>query len=751
MPPRTLLKLFTPKHLNRSNATCEYRCGNACFTEVPNQTENQYFGDIVAQAISRRTLLKAGAVVGATAAVGLSIDAVNGTRAAQAQPSAFGWTPIAPATDDFVTVPEGYQAQPVMRWGDKLFSSAADFDAENQTEADQLGQFGYNCDFLGFFDIDDSTELMMTNHEYTNPNIMFPDYDAEAPTEEQVKIEWAAHGLSVVAVAKTAGTGELTPIVDHQYNRRFHNGTEFELTGPAAGHELLQTSADPSGTTVLGTLNNCAGGLTPWGTWLTAEENFNQYFANLEAITDADQLAALKRYGLAEGASQRKWEEFDSRFDLAQEPNEPNRFGWIVEVNPWDPTSTPRKRTALGRFKHEAGAVSVSSDGHVAVYMGDDERFDYVYKFVSDGTVSGENAKDGGDPNADLLDNGTLYVARFTGNSPAEEIDGSGALPSDGEFDGTGEWIALVHGDESFVEGMTAAEVLIHTRLAADTVGATKMDRPEDVEPNPLTGRVYLAMTNNTRRSAEEADEANPRGLQGETGSNKDGHVVELIEDGDDPTSTTFTWNLLLVCGDPEDPSTYFGGFDKSQVSPISCPDNVAFDEQGTLWISTDGNTLGAHDGLYAVPLEGAERGHVMQFLSVPNGAECCGPWVTAERVNVAIQHPGENNDADFWTRDSHFPDGGDSLPRPSVMSVWRTTTETPAPTSPAPTTPAPTDPAPTTPAPTSPAPTDSPKPPKLPDTGAGAGLAGVVALGAGAAAIGARLLGRKDQDSDQA
>lgn len=780
---RRLLTLFTnqeaPVHGNRSSATCQYRCGNACFHEVPNQSSNTYFGDIVASMVSRRTVLKVGAVIGATAATGLSFQAIRGAAPASALAPANGldWKPIAPSTEDAVVIPEGFEQDVVIRWGDKLFSSAPDFDPMNQTAASQEGHFGYNCDFLGFFDIDAGSELMMVNHEYTNPNLMFPGYEPGNPTQEQVEVEWAAHGLSVVAVAKHAGTGKLTPIVDHELNRRFTATSEFEMTGPAAGHDLLKTSADSSGKKVLGTLNNCSGGLTPWGTWLTGEENFHQYFANAAAVEDADAVAAFERYGLPEGESDRRWESFDDRFDLTKEPNEANRFGWIVEVNPWDPNSTPKKRTALGRFKHEAGNARITADGRVAIYMGDDERFDYVYKFVSDAKVAEGTGKDGAAANADLLDSGTLYVAKFSGNS-ASEIDGSGKVPSDGKFDGTGEWIKLVHGDESFVDGMTAAEVLIHTRMAADKVGATKMDRPEDIEPSPVTGHVFMAMTNNTKRLAADVDEANPRGMASEgdeAGANKHGHVIELIENEDDSAAESFAWEILLLAGDPNDPGTYFGGFDKSQVSPISCPDNVTFDEHGNLWISTDGNKLDAHDGLYAVALEGEERGKVMQFLSVPIGAETCGPWVNAERVNVAVQHPGEDDEANFDTRTSTWPDG--EWPKPSIVSVWRTeTAPAPEPTA-EPSQPA--DPSPKPSPSEKPAPTASPTEGgsgeggsgnggsgdggsgnggsgeggsgnggsgdggKLPSTGVAGGVLGAGVAGAGALGLGARLLRR--------
>lgn len=672
---RRLLPLVSG-HAKRSSMTCQYKCGNACFRPVPNRTESEHFGDIVARAVSRRGLLRAGVVLGAA-----GVAATSGSQLAAAAPGrgrgkakdpggrkageGHQFTPVAPNTDDQLTVPSGYDQDVVIAWGDPLFSDTPSFDLERQSVAAQQRQFGYNCDYLGVYELPGGEQVLCVNHEYTDEILMFPGYDEANPTREQVEIAWAAHGLTVVATTPEEGTGRLTPVLDHELNRRFHVGSEFAITGPAAGHPWLRTSADPTGTTVRGTLNNCAGGMTPWGTWLTAEENFNQYFANAGAVTDPTAAAALARYGVGSGATERRWEDFDDRFDLAVEPHEINRFGWVVEVDPQDPTSTPQKRTMLGRFKHEAANAIVAEDGRVVVYSGDDERFDYLYKFVSRERIVPGTSAGARRHNQRLLDRGTLYVAKFAGDSPSSQIDGSGQLPSDDEFDGVGMWIPLTTDRRSFVPGMSVAEVLIHTRLAADLMEPTKMDRPEDVEPSPITGKVYMACTNNTARTNEQADEANPRG------NNKHGHVIELTEINNDPTAEIFTWSILLLCGDPDDPSTWFAGYDKSQVSPISCPDNVAFDEHGNLWISTDGNALGNHDGLFLVPLDGDERGHVQQFLTVPTGAETCGPYISDERVMVCVQHPGETSGSTATAPSSHWPDGGTSVPRPAVAVVW--------------------------------------------------------------------------------
>ncbi|MFI1964336.1 PhoX family protein [Streptomyces pathocidini] len=690
---RRMLPLISSHPGGRSALTCRYRCGDACFHEVPNTSDNAYVGDVVAGALSRRNVLRASAVVTVAAATGATAAGQGAPQAQAAEATAAAarhgngpatgnaarglrFTAVAPNTTDAVTVPEGYAQNVVIKWGDPILRGAPAFDADRQSAKAQAGQFGYNNDFLSLLPLpgEPGRQLLVANHEYTDEVLMFAGYDPANPTREQVEIAWAAHGLSVVAVQGEWKSGKLTAVSRHHLNRRLTATSEFRLTGPAAGSELLRTSADRTGTKVLGTLNNCAGGTTPWGTTLHGEENFNQYFANGGSVTEPVAAARLKRYGIAGAASERKWERFDQRFDVAREPNEVNRFGWVVELDPYDPHSTPRKRTALGRFKHEAAQPRLTADGRPVVYMGDDEKFDYFYKFVSSKRMMRGTSRAAREHNLTLLDEGTLYVAKLTGDSPAAEIDGSGKLPSDGEFDGGGEWIPLASSGpggrkKSFVEGMTADEVYVFTRQAADKVGATKMDRPEDVEPSPRTGRVYIALTNNSDRGKEgkaAADEANPRNL------NKHGQVLELAEYGNNPLSTRFAWRLFLVCGDPEDPATYFSGFPKEQVSPISCPDNVAFDPHGNLWISTDGNALGSHDGLFGVATSGERRGEVKQFLTMPSGAETCGPIIQDRRVLVSVQHPGEKDGASVEKPASIWPDGPGRMVRPAVVSVWR-------------------------------------------------------------------------------
>ncbi|MQA82487.1 MAG: DUF839 domain-containing protein [Streptosporangiales bacterium] len=686
---RLLPILDAPRaHGGRSSMTCRYRCGDACFHPVPNRSDNEYFADMVTEAVadrlSRRGVLRIG-VAGTVAAglsAGLTLPAAaaekSGTAATEvAKGSSLGFAPVPPNTLDSIVVPNGYDHDVLIRWGQPILPGAPAFDPHRQAPAAQAMQFGYNNDFVGVLPLErDDRALLVVNHEYTNEELMFPGWKGhEAATDKQKQIAILAHGISVVMIERAGRTGRwkvVPPAKARKYNRRIHGRTTFAFTGAAAGSKLLRTSADRTGKKAQGTFNNCAGGITPWGTMLSGEENFNQYFVGGDGAPEADK-AALLRYGIPTDTrypdASRRWETVDERFDLTAEPHEANRFGWIVEVDPFDPDSTPRKHTALGRFKHEGANVRLSDDGRAVAYMGDDERFDYLYKFVSSRRMRAGSGAAVRRHNLGLLEDGTLYAAKLSFTS-ADEIDGSGKLPSDGAFDGKGEWIPLVKGDRSLVPGMTVDEVLVHTRFAGDKVGATKMDRPEDVEPNLRTGKVYAALTNNTDRGMpgkkEGATEVAPRN------ENKHGQILELTEQGNDAAATRFTWSLPIVCGDPADESTYFAGYDKTKVSPISCPDNVAFDPAGNLWISTDGNALEANDGLFAVPLKGEERGHVKQFLTVPVGAETCGPWIAddARTVFVAVQHPGEVDDASFEEPASTWPDG--SYARPAVVNVWR-------------------------------------------------------------------------------
>ncbi|GAA4027088.1 PhoX family phosphatase [Arthrobacter methylotrophus] len=687
----------------RSPVTCALKCDNACSGDVCNTSSNAYFRDIASAAVSRRSALGFGAVGVLAVAfgggllgykpgsipeggAGLSPAAQTGFDKAKLK-----FTPIKPVgyTVDAFTVPEGFDWRPIIRWGDPLFADSPAFELHGQTAAAQARQFGYNNDYTDILPIPDSKDrraVLFTNHEYTNENIMFPE---SLPASEARGIARAAHGLTVVELERQNKNKPWNYVKGAPLNRRFLTDTSYELTGPAAGTDLVKTIDDPSGRKIKGTLGNCSGGTTPWGTILSGEENFNGYFVAPGTS------AADKRYGLTSKPTGREWELDEPRFNTnnAGYANEANRFGWIVEVDPFDPSSTPRKHSAMGRFKHEGANVIVAKSGRVVAYMGDDERFDYLYKFVSKGKYMAGDSAAARRNNMNLLSEGDLYVAKFTGDSPAAEIDGSGKLPSDGAFDGSGEWLPLVVNGTSAVPDMSVPEVLIYTRLAADKVGPTKMDRCEDVEPNLATGKVYVVCTNNSDRGKpgkEGATEVNPRTR------NRDGHIVEITETGDQ-TSTRFNWTLLMVCGDPaKNSSTYFSGFPADKVSPISCPDNVAFDTAGNMWIATDGapSSIAYADGLFKVTLDGSERGKVEQFLAVPRDAETCGPIVHDDErtVFVAVQHPGE--EGSFDAPHSYFPDyigagaapaaGQVRAPRPAVVQVFRK--DAPDPSGPVPT-----------------------------------------------------------------
>lgn len=624
--------------MERHPATCHWKCGNLC-ASAPAVAPGS-LSDVVRASLSRRDVLKAGlASLVVIAGRGLAAEA------------ALGFTPIAASTEDRLIVPPGYEHDVLIRWGDPIARGVRRFDPADWTARDQAAAFGYNCDFTAHLNLpwgsgDPSRGLLFVNHEYTDPELMFPGYAPGNPTREQVEVEIAAHGASVVEVRRDRG-GRVTYASESGFNRRITAETPMELTGPAAGHPLLRTHADPTGTRVLGMLNNCAGGVTPWGTVLTAEENFHQYFAQAGALPDGLAARIHARYGLGKAESPRRWERFHGRFDISLEPHEPFRFGWVVEIDPYDPLAMPRKRTALGRFLHEGATTALAADGRAVVYMGDDAAFERIYKFVSRGGLRGPDRKGG----MGLLDDGVLLAAKL------------GA-------DGSGEWLPLVQGQGPLTaeNGFASqADVLLNTRGAADLLGATRMDRPEDIERNPVTGAVYAVMTNNKARTAEQVDAANPRA------ANKCGHILEILEDGNDAGALRFRWSLFLVCGDPKDPSTYFAGFPREKVSAVSAPDNIAFDAAGNLWIATDGQrgSIGVNDGIHVVPTAGAERGRVRQFLSAPEGAEVCGPAFTSDGKTLfaAIQHPGEGGT--FENPKSRWPDGS-GAPRPSVVAVRR-------------------------------------------------------------------------------
>ena len=559
---------------------------------------------------------------------------------------------------------KGYKAQIVMRWGDPVTTNAPEFQVDQQTSQAQLQQFGYNNDFVAFMPLpvhsaNSEHGLLCVNHEYTRPHLMFPNISAKKKekfrdmTEEQVKIEMAAHGHSITEIKKIDGKWQR--VSQSKYHRRITAlKTVMNVSGPAAGSDRLKTSNDPTGRKVIGTLNNCAGGVTPWGTVLFAEENFHLYFSG-DPISTNEKENHL-RYGLANGVADYCWNKFAKRFDVNKEPNEPNRFGWVVEYDPYNPSSVPVKRTSLGRFRHEGATTALTPDGRVVVYSGDDDKFEYLYKFVSSKPV---NTKDRS-KNWGLLDDGILYAARF-------------------HADGQLQWLPLVYGKgrlKSKYGFYSQADVLIETRRAADLMGATPLDRPEDVETNPLTGRVYVMLTNNTNRSETELEPACPRP------SNRHGHILELI-----PPRTSGVvdhgalwghWELFLKGGNPslaEDDAYYHSAV--TEHGWLSCPDNCTFDNQGRLWIATDGfpGTSGKQvsDAIFACDTIGPGRALTRCFFQGPRGAEICGPAFTPDNKTlfVAIQHPGDESGSTFANPSTRWPDFDKKLPpRPSVIAI---------------------------------------------------------------------------------
>ncbi len=631
-----------------------------------NPSSNPTIGDVIATRFNRRDILRGAlGVTAITATVSpLALAASAKAQAANTTPS-FNFKEIAAGSDAYHYVAEGYDADVLIRWGDAVLPGAPAFDPQKQTPAAQAMQFGYNNDFVGYIPLDGSKRgLMVVNHEYTNEELMFPQLpgrqDLKAVnfkdmTRELVDIEMMAHGGSVLEVQR-GGNGKWTVVANSRFARRITAETLMEISGPAAGHDRMKTSYDPTGRSVRGMLNNCAGAVTPWGTWLTCEENVNGYFWG--TADGHPEERNYKRMGIP--SRWYAWGQHHDRFDIQKEQNEANRFGWCVEIDPMNPTSAPRKRTAMGRFKHEGAANIVNKDGRFVVYQGDDERFDYIYKFVTSAVVNTIDRA----ANANILDSGTLYVAKFNADS-------------------TGVWMPLVFGQGPLTDAngfKSQADVVIETRRAADLLGATKMDRPEDVEANPKTNKVYAMLTNNSRRNVSQIDPVNPRS------ENRFGHIIEMTPTGEDHAATTFTWDILVRCGDPAiaavgstfHPNTTKDGW-------FGMPDNCAVDNMGRLWIATDGNQpsrTGRADGIWAIETAGAARGTSKHFFRCPNGAEMCGPYFTPddETFIVAVQHPGEPDEDDpsakpasFYNTSTRWPDHKPEMPpRPSVVMITR-------------------------------------------------------------------------------
>lgn len=613
--------------------------------------EGNDFDQVVERAISRRGFLSGVLAFGSGAAV-MGAGMLKGTTAMAQPASRFPFTPIAAQTDGTIHVPEGYTWKTLVRWGDPIFSDA---DGAYDSTAGVSGEFadrvmGENTDGMELFNVD-GREILVVNSEYTNNKTNLPHREDGLPGSlDDVRILQHLQGVTVMEL--TQNTDGWSVVVDSPYNRRIHHNTPMVFSGPAAGHDLLKTEADPTGMTSLGTFNNCGSGRTPWGTYLTCEENFNGYFgATSDVSADEMVMDGFKRYGVSTKVDPGRYNYhgFDARFDIATNPNEPHRAGYIVEIDPANPEMTPIKHTALGRFKHENAAYAIAADGNVVVYMGDDERGEFMYRWVSnDVYVPGEDT-------STLLVDGTLSVAVF-------------------EDDMSGRWLPLTPS----TTGMDAAHIAAFTRMAASKVGATTMDRPEWIAVHPNASEAYCCLTNNSRRGVLNDDgtvrtnaggdpmttnAVNPR----ET--NRYGQIVRWRPEGGDHGADVFSWDLYVMAGNPtvhtEGPNA--GSANINAGNLFNSPDGMQIDSTGLIWIQTDGDDdnegdfagMGNNQMLAGDPV----TGRIERFLTGPNGCEVTGlTWSSDRRTMfVGIQHPGSN-----------WPDGEGNLPRSAVITVAR-------------------------------------------------------------------------------
>ena len=607
-------------------------------------------------------------------------------------------------TDDKIVVPEGYEAQTVAPWGAPLLAGAPAFDVSN-TGADQALQVGDGHDGMYFFPTQmpgdgvlpfpspvTDAALLCINHEATTNSLLHPngvtrDSSGARTVADEVRKEINAHGISVIELMKS---GARWDIVSSGFNRRITAATPVSLSGPAAGTAILQTKYSPDGTTGRGTVNNCGFGWTPWGTYLTCEENIQGYLVDTSvSIPETKQRYGISANGFGyhwnqvAGAASEVNDEF-ARWDTAATGataiddyrNEANQFGYVVEIDPYNPSARPVKRTAMGRFSHEGAIPGLIQTGQqIAFYMGDDARGEYCYKYVTADAWDPARVTELRDR---MLDEGMLYVARFN-------------------EDGTGTWLALdfddpVTGPMLQQAGFTSqAEVCVYSRLAADAVGATTMDRPEWSAVDPKTGEIYYTLTNNNDRgdAGEEAvNAANPRP------DNEYGHIIKVREGNDDPAATTFSWDIFVFGGpsggDPNYQDSNLSGL--TLDNQFASPDGLYFDHRGVLWIQTDngGNKVATdtNDQMLAVipanltKAQGAasvvtpdNQAQIKRFFVGVPDCEITGVFLTEDNKTLFlnVQHPGDSGTPAEPTKTSAFPYDGSGRPRASVVIVTRT------------------------------------------------------------------------------
>ena len=652
---------------------------------VANESTHHTIHEIIAASLSRRGFIKGSVGVTALAISSGSILSTFSSNVSADDPKKYRIKPeslspeigftavpanVIPMTD-VVTVPKGYTARVLVAWGDSLNNQPNWNPSYAMDEATQLHSYGAHTDGMHFFG-NNKSGVLVTNSEYVDPpliNAIKPSsaYATTAITLEMVRVQQAAHGVNVLEIGAESRKNNKNWQINRQskLNRRITGNTPCLISGPAAGNEMLKTDFEPTGLTVLGTLNNCANGYTPWGTYLACEENFNGYFGSTD--TSFVQSNHERRYGITRAGFGYRWHEADDRFNLNLNRNEPNRFGWVVEVDPSNPKSKPIKRTALGRFKHESAGLAIDKHNRVAFYMGDDERNEYVYKFVCTNKLNKRNMR----ANRDMLDNGTLYVAKFN-------------------TDGTGEWIALVHGQNGLIAEngfANQAEVVIKARQAGDLLGATMMDRPEWTTVHPTTGEVYLTLTNNSRRGntpvsnnkvdgTTSAGSANPAVNAANPRPDNDyGHIIRWRELDNKVTALAFEWDIFVQAGDKSTAKTLGSSYTNAEANatPVGyagniqgddfgAPDGAWIDQNGRLWIQTDqaGDAkgdwvnIGGNSMLCANPQTGETR----RFLTAPPHAEVTGVIATPDgkTMFVGIQHPGEDWVNEF-TDNSTWPD----------------------------------------------------------------------------------------------
>ncbi len=616
------------------------------------------FADILKKRYSRRNFIQTGALLGSTLAISSNSKAaapmalLGAKNISNKQNTTLDFAQVPKGYTQSHALPDGYQAQIIARWGDIITASAeGKFVPSQLTAEEQRNRFGYNNDFIAYLPFpygsnSSSHGLLHVNHEYTNANLMFANIENSVNdlTKEQMQIEQEAHGFTIMEIMRSGSVWQ--HIIGSPYNRRITANTPTIASGAAKGHNRMQTSADASGAHILGSIANCSGGVTPWGTVLTAEENFDVYF---HGKTTGQEQQNHKRYGIG-NKTYYGWYRFDKRFNVDNEPNEANRFGWIVEIDPYNPNSTPIKRTSLGRFKHETASCALTADGRLVVYSADDDYFEYIYRFVSHAKVNMQQRE----ANKDLLDDGVLSVAHFAD-------------------DGSMTWLPLQYGKAPLTEEngfYSQADIVIEARRAADLVGATKMDRPEGVAINPHNGDIFIAMTKNPYR--KHADAANPRA------NNVSGHILRLQPGDGDHAANKFHWEVFILAGNPNQENTQYGNTEKiSEAAWFANPDNLSFDKYGRLWIATDG--MPEHhklaNGLYATEVTGSGYAIPKSFFRAPKGAEICSPCFTPDNTTLflSIQHPAEEQGSSFATPTTRWPDFiKDMPPRPSVIAITK-------------------------------------------------------------------------------